>query len=602
MPPSPADRPAPPAASQENAAPHPARLLRVRSGAVDLQVRTWGDAHHTPIVLVHGYPDSSTVWDGVVARLAGRYYVVAYDVRGAGQSSVPERTADYRLELLIDDLAAVIDAVSPKRPVHLVGHDWGSIQSWEAVTTDLLAGRIASFTSLSGPCLDHVGHWLRQRLFAATPKAKLELTRQLLSSWYIGLFQLPLLAPLGWEAGLGKRWPQFLARREGIADVAPNPTQTQDGKHGVQLYRANFAARALRPQERYAHCPVQLIVPTADHYVSPALFDGLEHWVPRLWRRDINAGHWLPLSHPEELARWLGEFVELIEHGQDSPALTRAALSGERKRFSGKLVVITGAGSGIGRATALAFAEQGAQVIAADIDAAAADQTAEMARLFGGVAEPRGVDVGSAKAMEAFAKWVEREHGAPDIVVNNAGIGMAGPLLDTHPDDWDRLLKVNLWGVIHGSRLFGRQMVAHGRLGHIVNVASAAAYTPTRTLPAYATSKAAVYMLTECLRAELAAKHIGVSAICPGVIDTGIATRTQFVGSSDDEQQLKRAKADRLYKRRGFTADQVAKAILNAVADNQPLALVGAEARAMWWLSRYTPRLARLFARIELAP
>lgn len=135
----------------------------------DLAVREWGDGdtHRPTVVLVHGYPDTSAVWLAVAERLAARYHVVAYDVRGAGASAAPSGTEAYRLERLVEDLAAVIDATTaaaPDRPVHLVGHDWGSIQGWEAVTTEPLAGRIASFTSISGPWLANVSYGLRKRM------------------------------------------------------------------------------------------------------------------------------------------------------------------------------------------------------------------------------------------------------------------------------------------------------------------------------------------------------------------------------------------------------------------------------------------------------
>ncbi|RAE79218.1 short chain dehydrogenase, partial [Burkholderia multivorans] len=115
----------------------------VASGDLTLAVRTWGDPARSPVVLVHGYPDDSSVWQQVAPLLARKHYVIAYDVRGAGLSSAPKRTADYRLAKLTDDFVAVIDALCCGRAVHLVAHDWGSIQGWEFVTEPRLAGRIA---------------------------------------------------------------------------------------------------------------------------------------------------------------------------------------------------------------------------------------------------------------------------------------------------------------------------------------------------------------------------------------------------------------------------------------------------------------------------
>ena len=126
-----------------------------------LAVQQWGSPGRSTIVFIHGYPDHSGIWARIAPLLADQWQVVAYDVRGAGASFVPARTADYQLPRLVADLRAVIDALSPDRPVHLVAHDWGSIQGWEAVTDPTLRGRIASYTSCSGPCLDHAGHWMR---------------------------------------------------------------------------------------------------------------------------------------------------------------------------------------------------------------------------------------------------------------------------------------------------------------------------------------------------------------------------------------------------------------------------------------------------------
>ena len=106
-------------------------------------------------MLLHGYPDTQAVWAPVVERLAARFHVVTYDVRGAGGSSAPRGRAAYHLDRLADDFDAVCRAVAPERPVHLVGHDWGGIQGWEFVTRPRFAGRVTSFTTIAGPALGH---------------------------------------------------------------------------------------------------------------------------------------------------------------------------------------------------------------------------------------------------------------------------------------------------------------------------------------------------------------------------------------------------------------------------------------------------------------
>jgi NAD(P)-dependent dehydrogenase (short-subunit alcohol dehydrogenase family) len=161
------------------------------------------------------------------------------------------------------------------------------------------------------------------------------------------------------------------------------------------------------------------------------------------------------------------------------------------------------------------------------------------------------------------------------------------------------VLDVNLWGVIHGCRIFGGLMAERGQGGHIVNVASAAAYLPTRTLPAYSTSKAAVLMLSECLRAELAGRDIGVTAICPGIVNTNITATARFAGVDETEEKRRQKKSARLYGLRNYPPEKVAEAILRAVARNQAVVPVTPESRGARLLSRLAPGVLRAFARIE---
>lgn len=290
-------------------------VTQVLSDGIVLQACSWGDSARPPLVLVHGYPDNHRVWQPVAERLADRFFVIAYDVRGAGGSDAPPRVSDYRMTQLSRDLQAVADALIPGRCFHLAAHDWGSIQSWESVTTAPLKSRILSYTTISGPCLDHMGFWMRERFGSGSWGDYRQALRQLMSSWYILFFQLPLIPPLTWRLGVGKLWPQYLEKREGVREAEPNPTQTKDGQYGVNLYRANFRSRLLHPQPRYAAAPVQLIVPTRDNYVGTQLFEGLSQWVPALYRRDIDASHWVPLSHADLIANWIGEFAEAVEAG-----------------------------------------------------------------------------------------------------------------------------------------------------------------------------------------------------------------------------------------------------------------------------------------------
>lgn len=270
------------------------------------------------------------------------------------------------------------------------------------------------------------------------------------------------------------------------------------------------------------------------------------------------------------------------------------------ERFGGQLVLVTGAASGIGRATAFAFAEAGARIVAVDRDAEGAERTAELSRLIGAPdAWAEVVDVSDAEAMEKLAVRVAAEYGVVDILINNAGIGLSGPFLKTTPQEWKDVLDVNLWGVIHGCRLFGRQMAERGQGGHIVNIASAAAYQPSKSLPAYSTSKAAVLMLSECLRAELSQQDIGVSAICPGFVHTNITSTARFAGVDEAEQQRLRERSTRWYGLRNYPPERVAEAVLRATLRNEAVVPVTPEARGAQLLSRFAPGVLRRIARLE---
>jgi NAD(P)-dependent dehydrogenase (short-subunit alcohol dehydrogenase family)/pimeloyl-ACP methyl ester carboxylesterase len=537
----------------------------------------------------------------VAPRLAERFHVVLYDVRGHGRSTAPQPLrGGFTLEKLTDDFLAVVDAVSPDRPVHLVGHDWGSVQSWEFVTVQRTEGRIASFTSMSGPSLDHFGHWIKQRMKRPTPRKVGQLLGQGAKSWYVYLLHTPVLPELAWRGPLGKQWPKILQRLEKVpSGDYPTPSLPSDAAHGAWLYRDNVRARLSRPRpDAYAHAPVQLITPLGDAFLSERLYDELETWAPQLMRRTLPAKHWVPRTRPDQLAAWITEFVHANEDGV--PVRDTLPTGKYADRFGGQLVLVTGAGSGIGRATAFAFAEAGARVVAVDRDAEGAARTAEMSRLIGSPeAWAETVDVSDEQAMEKLAEKVATEYGVVDVLVNNAGIGLSGSFFDTTPEDWKKVLDVNLWGVIHGCRLFGKQMAERGQGGHIVNTASAAAYQPSKALPAYSTSKAAVLMLSECLRAELAGQGIGVSAICPGFVNTNITSTAHFAGVDALEEKRRQKKSARLYGLRNYPPEKVADAILRAVVRNQAVVPVTPEARGAHLMSRFTPRALRAIARIE---
>jgi pimeloyl-ACP methyl ester carboxylesterase len=294
---------------------------RVRaSDGIDLALTESGVPGAPTVICVHGYPDNSSVWNAVAAELADRYRVVTYDVRGFGESGRPTERAGYRLDQLAEDLRSVADAVSPDRPVHLIGHDWGSIQGWHAVTAEHLAGRIASYTSISGPCLDHAAAWVRSALRGGGAKPQ-HVARQLLESSYILLFTLPLIPESLWRNGFLDRAlaARAMSAREAAA-VPPAATPLSDKINGLQLYRANMLGRLARPRPRRTGIPVQVLAPARDPFVRPELqLNAPVPWVSDLRTSTIPGGHWVIVTEPAVVARHASELIEYAEGRTGSP-------------------------------------------------------------------------------------------------------------------------------------------------------------------------------------------------------------------------------------------------------------------------------------------
>ncbi|MCV7443311.1 SDR family oxidoreductase [Mycobacterium paraense] len=582
----------------------PQRFVDSADGA-RIAVYEEGNAEGPTVVLVHGFPDSHVLWDGVVPLLTERFRVIRYDNRGVGLSAAPKPVSAYTMARFADDFAAVIAELSPGGPVHVLAHDWGSVGIWEYLKRPGAGDRVASFTSVSGPSQDQLVEYIfgglrrpwRPRRFVRAISQALRLT-------YMVFFSIPVLAPLFLRLALS-----VPALRRNAVDNIPadkihhSAKLPSDAARSVKTYPANYFRSFSRKRElRVIDVPVQLIVNTRDKYVRPYGFDDTARWVPRLWRRDIRAGHFSPMSHPQVMAAAVHDFADLIDGNEPSRAMLRAQVGRPRGRFGDTLVAVTGAGSGIGRETAFAFARAGAELVVSDIDEATVKETAAEIAARGGVAHAYVLDVSDAAAVEAFAERVSAEHGVPDIVVNNAGIGQAGCFLDTPVEEFDRVLEINLGGVVNGCRSFGRRLVERGTGGYLVNVASMAAYAPQQSLIAYCTSKAANYMFSDCLRAELDAAGVGVTTICPGVINTNIISTTRFSAplGQDDNVDGRRGQIGRLFALRHYGPEKVAKAILSSVEKRKPIRPVAPEAYAVYGLSRVAPQALRNAARVRV--
>jgi pimeloyl-ACP methyl ester carboxylesterase len=290
------------------------------SDGVRLAVHAYTDVDpgRPTILAIHGYPDNHHVWDGVATTLGRRFNLFAYDVRGAGQSCTPADRSGYRLPQLVADIGAVIERLGVDE-VHLLAHDWGSIQAWAAVTDDTLMGKIASFTSVSGPHLNYAGKFLRS---ARTPRALLDVVKQILASSYIWFFLCPVVPELAVRSRATVKVFEAVERIGGSSartGCGARYRSMDDYLNGLNLYRANMPAPMLSPPAQLPRTtvPIQVLVARQDYFVSPALqrFTGS---IPEGGRVvAIEGGHWVVTAYPDVIARFTGEWVDQIARSGD---------------------------------------------------------------------------------------------------------------------------------------------------------------------------------------------------------------------------------------------------------------------------------------------
>ncbi|MGH8454014.1 MAG: SDR family NAD(P)-dependent oxidoreductase [Nevskiales bacterium] len=264
------------------------------------------------------------------------------------------------------------------------------------------------------------------------------------------------------------------------------------------------------------------------------------------------------------------------------------------KDFKDKLVVITGGNSGIGEAIALAFAREGARLILTARDTGRLEAVRKRCEDLGAQVETFAADVTDEQQMQALAAHVHARHEAVDVLINNAGVVMAGLLTEVETADWRRLHDINVMGVVHGCRAFLPRMVARGQGGHVVNMASASGFVGMRGMSTYCATKFAVVGLSECLRAEVRRSRIGVSVICPGYVKTPIAGKVKLVGALSSETARKRIANE--FDRHSVTPEQVAARTLRAIRHNESLVAIGRYAKMGWFMKRWAPGLLEKMA------
>ena len=264
-------------------------------------------------------------------------------------------------------------------------------------------------------------------------------------------------------------------------------------------------------------------------------------------------------------------------------------------QLGGRTALVTGAASGIGRALALACGRRGARLVICDVNEEGLARTETDLRNLGCEVLARRVDVSREGEVRELATAVHADVPAVDLLVNNAGVGLGGGFLDTRLEDWDWVLGINLRGVILGCHFFVPKMVERGRAGHVVNIASMAAFVPGAMLAAYSTAKCDVLGFSEALADELQWHGIGVTAACPGVIDTPIVDSSPMRGPQATEEARRQAKA--MFVRRGYTAERTAENILKAVQRGRIVAPISPESWITYGLHRLSPALLRRVSR-----
>jgi NADP-dependent 3-hydroxy acid dehydrogenase YdfG len=262
--------------------------------------------------------------------------------------------------------------------------------------------------------------------------------------------------------------------------------------------------------------------------------------------------------------------------------------------MNARRVLITGAGSGLGRALAFRYAEAGWRVACADIDLARAEETVELITGFGIGAMALHVDVGDDDSFADLRDEVLAAWDGVDLVINNAGISAGGPVLTSSMQDWASMININLLGVVRGCRLFGATMSEQAG-GHLVNIASFAGLAGAPNIAAYGAAKAGVFALSESLRAELHGSGVKVSVVCPSFFPTRLLE--SYRGS--DQTSLKMAQ--RLMRESKDTAADIAEAIYRGVEREDFLILPTQEVRSWWRLKRWFPRIyfRKLLQRVQ---
>lgn len=262
--------------------------------------------------------------------------------------------------------------------------------------------------------------------------------------------------------------------------------------------------------------------------------------------------------------------------------------------FEGRIVLVTGAASGFGRGIALAFARAGCDLVLVDINETGLGETSSMVEDIGRRCLPKLTDVSDRAQMEKLAEEVLSEWGRVDVLVNNAGVGVGGELVNIPLDDIEWITGINLMGEIYGTRLLLPQMIERGE-GHVVNVGSLSSLVILPFHIAYATTKYGIAGFSEALWVECHRRGVGVTLVCPGAISTNIGEGTRAYASNERQREFTE-KYEAMLQEGGMDPEKAGQLVLEAVAKDRFLLLIGREAYLLYYLRRFFPSLVRRVA------
>lgn len=284
-----------------------------------LHVQEGGDPERPTLIFLHGFPDDHEIWSKQMQALSLDFHVVTFDMRGVGQSILRAPIGEaYLIDNLMHDIEAVIQNTAQGRPVHLIGHDWGSVLGWSFIANPKYQPLVQSWTSISGPHVRFMLDWVKRYLFSGSPRKMKMAWEQIAHSWYIYAFQLPGIPelPMQW---LPVALLRFAEQKGGIDASDPQLATLTPEKarsrmlNAVNLYRQNLRKLPESIGLGSIHTPTQLIIPELDEFVRPQIYDDVHNFVTDLEINRLYANHWVQRSHPEQINTLIRRFVDSIE-------------------------------------------------------------------------------------------------------------------------------------------------------------------------------------------------------------------------------------------------------------------------------------------------